>query len=96
VTELRDVSLCWYVGLDAHATRIGDALWHGDELDQAARERVVGLYRLTFPADTQILEQARGAPTYLLTAMSSDQVVWLKPQNLITGLPLVRCMGAVN
>jgi Family of unknown function (DUF6352) len=96
VTELRDVSLCWYVGLDAHATRIGDALWNGDELDQAARERVVGLYRLTFPADTPILEQARGAPTYLLTAMSSDQVIWLKPQNLITGLPLVCCTGAVN
>jgi hypothetical protein len=96
VTELRDVALCWYVGLDAHATRIGDALWNGDELDQAARERVVGLYRLTFPADAQILEQARGAPTYLLTAMSSDRIVWLKPQNLITGLPVVCGAGAVN
>jgi hypothetical protein len=96
VTELRDVTLSWYVGLDAHATRIGDALWNGDELDQAARERVVGLYCVTFPADTQILEQARGAPTYLLAAMSSDQVVWLKPQNLITGLPVICSTGAVN
>jgi hypothetical protein len=96
VTELRDVTLSWYVGLDAHATRIGDALWHGDELDQAARERVVGLYCVTFPAGTQILEQARGAPTYLLAAMSGDQVVWLKPQNLITGLPVICSTGAVN
>jgi Family of unknown function (DUF6352) len=96
VTELRDVTLSWYVGLDAHATRIGDALWNGDELDQAARERVVGLYRLTFPADAPILEQVRGAPTYLLVAMSSDQVVWLKPQNLITGLPVICCTGTVN
>jgi hypothetical protein len=96
VSELRDVTLSWYVGLDAQATRIGDALWNGDELDQAARERVVGLYRLTFPADTQILEPARGAPTYLLAAMSGDQVVWLKPQNLITGLPVVCSTGAVN
>jgi hypothetical protein len=96
VTELRDVTLSWYVGLDAHATLIGDALWNGDELGQAERDRVVGLYRLTFPADTQILEQARGAPTYLLAAMSSDQVVWLKPQNLITGLPVIGCTGAIN
>jgi hypothetical protein len=96
VTELRDVTLSWYVGLDAQATRIGDALWNGDALDQAARECVVGLYRLTFPADTQILEQARGAPTYLLAAMSSDQVVWFKPQNLITGLPVICGTGAVN
>jgi hypothetical protein len=96
VSELRDVTLSWYVGLDAHATQIGDALWNGDELGQAERDRVVGLYRLTFPADAQILEQARGAPTYLLAAMSSDQVVWLKPQNLITGLPVICCTGAVN
>ena len=96
VTEVHDVAFSWYVGLDAHATRIGDALWNGDELDQAARERVVGLYRLTFPAGTQILEQARGAPTYLLTAMSSDRIVWLKPQNLITGLPVLNRTGAVN
>jgi hypothetical protein len=96
VTELRDVALSWYVGLDAHATRIGDALWHGDALDQAARERVVGLYRLTFRAETPILERARGSPTYLLTAMSGDQVVWLKPQNLITGLPVICHGGAAN
>jgi Family of unknown function (DUF6352) len=96
VTELRDVTLSWYVGLDAHATQIGDALWNGDELDQSARQRVVGLYRLTFPADTQLVEQARGTPTYLLAAMSSDQVVWLKPQNLITGLPVICSTGAVN
>jgi Family of unknown function (DUF6352) len=96
VAELRDVTLCWYVGLDTHATQIGDALWNGDEVDQAARERVVGLYRLTFPADAEILERARGAPTYLLAAMSEELVVRLKPQNLITGLPVIHSTGTVN
>jgi hypothetical protein len=94
--ELRNATLTWYVGLDADATRIGDALWSGDELDQAARELVVGLYRLTFADDAEILEKARGAPTYLIAAMSPDRVVRLKPQNLITGLPVVRSTGAVN
>jgi hypothetical protein len=93
--ELRDV-LTWYVGLDATATRIGDALWNGDELDQKARGLVVGLYRLTFADDEEILEMARGGPTYLIAAMSSDQILRLKPQNLITGLPILRCAGAVN
>jgi Family of unknown function (DUF6352) len=96
VTELRDVALTWYVGLDADATRIGDALWHGDELDQSARELVVGLYRLTFADDTDIVEIARGAPTYLIAAMSPDRVVRLKPQNLITGLPVLRYAGVLN
>jgi Family of unknown function (DUF6352) len=96
VTELRDVTLTWYVGLDAHATRIGDTLWHGDELDQAARELVIGLYRLTFADDAEIVEKARGAPTYLIAAMSPDRVVRLKPQNLITGLPVLRYAGVLN
>ena len=94
LAELRDV-LTWYVGLDATATRIGDALWNGDELDQTARGLVVGLYRLTFADDAAIIEMARGAPTYLIAAMSSDQILRLKPQNLITGLPTLSCAGAV-
>lgn len=96
LTELRDATLNWYVGLDANATRIGDALWNGDELDQTARGLVVGLYRLTFTDDAEIVERARGAPTYLIAAMSTDKVLRLKPQNLVTGLPVLRCTGAVN
>jgi Family of unknown function (DUF6352) len=96
LTELRDVTLTWYVGLDANATQIGDALWNGDELDQTARGLVVGLYRLTFADDAEIVERARGAPTYLIAAMSSDKVLRLKPQNLVTGLPVLCCTGAVN
>lgn len=95
LTELRDV-LTWYVGLDATATRIGDALWSGDELDQTTRALVVGLYRLTFADDVEIVESVRGAPIYLIAAMSNDQVLRLKPQNLIVGLPIQRCTGAVN
>lgn len=96
VTELRDVTLTWYVGLDANATRIGDALWHGEELDQETREFVIGLYRLTFADDAEIVEEARGEPTYLIAAMSPDWVMRLKPQNLITGLPMLRGTGVLN
>ncbi len=96
VTELRDVTLTWYVGLDAGATRIGDALWKGEDLDESMRELVVGLYCLTFAVDAEILEAARGAPTYLIVSMTADMGLRLKPQNLITGLPVLHCAGAVN
>ena len=46
--ELREVDFTWYVGLDAEATRIGNALWNGEALDEKSRSAVVGLYRLTF------------------------------------------------
>jgi hypothetical protein len=96
VTELREVNLTWYIGLDADATRIGDALWNGDELDQTARGLVVGLYRLTFADDVEIIEQARGAPTYMIAAMSIDKTLRLKPQNLVSGLPVLHRTGALN
>jgi hypothetical protein len=88
LVELRDAALTWYVGLDAEATRIGDALWNGDELDEPTRASVVGLYRLTFAEPADMLERVRGEPVYLIAAMTADKMLRLKPQNLVTGLPV--------
>jgi hypothetical protein len=93
--ELQDAPLIWYVGLDAEGTRIGDALWNGDELDEAARRSLVGLYRLTFQDATDVEDRVRGEPVYLIGAMTADKVLRLKPQNLLTGLP-VRRLEMVN
>jgi hypothetical protein len=88
VIEAIDVNLAWYVGLDAEATAIGDALWIRQELDQAARERIVGLYRLMLRDDGRVLDNAKGEPIYLITAMTPERTLSMKPQNLITGLPI--------
>jgi hypothetical protein len=88
--EATDVNLTWYVGLDAEATVIGDTLWNGEELDQTARERVIGLYRLTFGNSDMVLDTAKGEPIYLLLAMTPDRMLRMKPQNLVTGLPLLQ------
>ena len=86
--EAADVNLTWYVGLDAEATRIGDALWRGEELDPAARQRIVGLYRLTLRDAEIVLDNAKGEPIYLILAMTPDKKLRMKPQNLVVGLPL--------
>lgn len=88
LTEISNVDLTWYVGLDAEATRIGDALWNGEELDDASRSRIIGLYRLTFRDPGVVTDKVRGEAIYLLLAMSADRVLRLKPQNLIAGLPI--------
>jgi Family of unknown function (DUF6352) len=85
---LQNAAFSWYVGLDAEATRLCDALWRGEELEQAAQASVVGLYRLRFADPSLMLEKVRGEPVYLMAAMTADKVLRLKPQNLITGLPL--------
>ena len=83
-----DVNLTWYVGLDAEATKIGDALWNGEALDEAARARIVGLYRLTVRNGDVVLDKAKGDPIYLILAMTPERTLRMKPQNLVTGLPI--------
>ena len=89
LTAVHDVSLCWYVGLDSEATRIGDAVWNGSDIDSNSWSRLVGLYRLTFRDPLDMIERIRGEPVYLLAAMAVDEVLRLKPQNLVGGLPHV-------
>jgi hypothetical protein len=93
--ELREAQFTWYVGLDADGTQIGDRLWRGDELDDATQGRVLGLFRLTFRDASAADAEVGGAPVYLILAMSPDRVLRMKPQNLITGLPL-RHLEAVS
>jgi hypothetical protein len=88
LAELNDVNLSWYVGLTAEGTRVGNALWAGEEIGNATEASMIGLYRLGFADRTAVLERLRGEPVYLLAAMASDKTLRLKPQNLITGLPL--------
>jgi hypothetical protein len=33
-------------------------------------------------------DQVRGEPVYLIMAMDDDRLIRLKPQNLVTGLPI--------
>jgi len=95
LTELHDVNLAWYVGLDADATRFGDMLWQGQAIDEATMARVVGIFRLNFRDSSVMMEKVRGEPAYLILMMTPDKTVRMKPQNLVTGLP-VRHLEAVG
>jgi Family of unknown function (DUF6352) len=88
--EASDVAFTWYVGLDAEGTRIGDALWNGEELGEAACASIVGLYRLTFRDPDIVLDKTNGEPIYLISAMTPERTLRMKPQNLVTGLPIAR------
>jgi Family of unknown function (DUF6352) len=90
LSEMRDVPLTWYVGLDAQGTRIGDALWHGEDLDENTQRRVVALFRLTFGSSGPAAAPIEGDAVYLILAMTTEKVLRIKPQNLLTGLPALR------
>jgi hypothetical protein len=95
LTELRNAPWSWYVGLDSEGSRIGDSLWNGDDLDGVTSAKLIGLYRLTFLNAADMIERIRGEPVYLLAAITPDEGLRLKPQNLVTGLP-IRQREAVN
>ena len=88
LTELRDVNFNWYLGLDAAGTQIGDILWNGGDLDSRSEASVVGLYQLKFKDHAVVAESIGSEPVYLILAMTPDKVVHMKPQNLLTGLPI--------
>lgn len=88
LTEVHDASLTWYIGLDAEGTKIGDLLWNGEALDEAAAARVAALYRLKFADPSRAAGETKGEPVYLIMATTQDKVLRMKPQNLVVGLPL--------
>jgi len=89
LARVEDRDWRWFVGLDAEATRIGNALWRGEPLAEAALSRILALFALRFNDPSRAQTQLGDRPVYLLLAMTPDRVVRVKPQNLIARLPLV-------
>jgi hypothetical protein len=81
--RIEDEAWTWFIGLDAEATRIGNALWEGRASTVQGLDRVVALFRLEL--DTAVA--AAGGPIYLILAMTPQRIIRMKPQNLLMGLP---------
>lgn len=92
--DLKKAAFPWFVGLDGEATALGNALWRGEPVAPERMENLVGLFRLTIDETARVTESLAGEPVYLLMAMSGERIVRLKPQNLVTGLPLVDNVGS--
>ncbi|MEA2856341.1 MAG: hypothetical protein QOH98_662, partial [Methylobacteriaceae bacterium] len=88
LSAIEDRDWRWFVGLDTEATQIGNTLWRGQTLGEEARSRVLATFRLTFADAAYVDERVGERPVYILLAMTPDRMLRVKPQNLITGLPL--------
>lgn len=88
VAQIRDEKWRWHVGLDAESTRILNALYAGEALEDAVLARILALFRLEFAEPSVLTPQMAGRPVYLGLAMDADGLVRMKPQNLLVNLPL--------
>ncbi|MCP1335405.1 DUF6352 family protein [Futiania mangrovi] len=90
VQSIRDERWRWHIGLDATATAILNDLYEGREVEEARLSRLLALFRMEVRDDSMLAADVRGRPIYLGLAMDRQNVLRMKPQNLIVNLPLAR------
>lgn len=83
-TQVENIDLHWFVGLDPAGTAIGNAIWKGHHPPAT----LVGLFRLDVMEHDRIAPAQQGHPIWLILGVGDDRGVRIKPQNLLTGLPL--------
>lgn len=86
--EIDDEHWRWHVGLDATANELLNRLYLGHALDPDQEHSLLALFRLDFDHTTVAQPELAGYPVYLAIAMTSEQELQLKPQNLLLNLPL--------
>ncbi len=79
----------WHVGLDAEATGIANDLYRGKQVKQARLARILWLGAMEFADPSRVLPRVAGEKVTLALAMDPANMLRTKPQNLVTGLPLI-------
>ena len=86
--SIRDERWSWHLGLDADSTRILNGLYEGREVPLEDLERIIGLFRMEIRDTRAVIKSMRNKPVYLGLAMTPARKLRMKPQNLLTNLPL--------
>jgi len=87
--RIDDENWLWHIGLDVDATRILNGLYQGKHLPIEEMEKILALFRLNILDSSAVQDDIRGKPVYLALAMTADKKLKMKPQNLLTNLPLI-------
>ncbi len=85
---IEEARWAWHIGLDAESSAILNELWHGGEVEQGRMRRILALFRMRFTDPADMRPDIAGRPVYLALSSGEDDVVRMKPQNLIVNLPL--------
>jgi hypothetical protein len=90
IREIPDPDWVWHVGLDAEATAMLNEIYNGGEVEPERMQRIIGLFRVDFAQPAAMRAEIAGKPVYLGLAATADYRLRMKPQNLLTNLPLSR------
>jgi hypothetical protein len=87
VRKIEEPRWAWHIGLDAESTAILNELWAGNEVEQGRMRNILALFALDFADPAAMRPDVAGRTVYLALS-AEDGVVKMKPQNLLTNLPL--------
>ncbi|MDI1273117.1 DUF6352 family protein [Polaromonas sp.] len=90
--KIEDEAWRWHVGLDVEATALLNDLYEGREVEAGRMQRLLSLFRLDFAEPQEMRADVAGKPVYLGLMMNAEDVLKLKPQNLLLNLPLKGAM----
>jgi hypothetical protein len=88
IRKIDEAHWAWHVGLDAESTAILNELWSGGEVDHGRMQRILALFSLQFEDFAAMRTDMAGRTLYLALSANEEGVVRMKPQNLLTNLPL--------
>jgi hypothetical protein len=86
--RIDDAHWRWHLGLDAQSSLLLDDLYAGHSVEPERLARLVSLFRLDFENPAEMRADVAGRPVYLGLATDSQQLLRLKPHNLLLNLPL--------
>lgn len=88
VQSISDDRWSWHVGLDSISTGVLNDLYEGQEVSEERLADILSLFRLEFRDANAMLPQLAGRPIYLGLAKGENELLRMKPQNLLVNLPL--------
>lgn len=86
--RIDDEKWSWHIGLDAEATRILNALYDGANVGEDDLEQIIALFELTVLDKGALNAKVEGRPIYLGLAKTKSGKLKMKPQNLLTNMPM--------
>jgi Family of unknown function (DUF6352) len=90
LAKIEDAQWRWHLGLDVESSKILNDLYEGNPVDDARQKQLISLFKLTFSDAGDMRADVAGKPVYLGMALNEDNVLKLKPQNLLVNLPLAK------
>lgn len=88
--EIKEEKWIWHIGLDQDSTSLLNDLYSGNPVSEERNKRLISLYKMEILNDNLLQKEFSGRPIYMGMSMNSDNLIRLKPQNILMNLPLAK------